>query len=157
MAVVGSAAYFAEREIPKKPGDLLVHDCIRKRTASGAIHHWELERHGRVTPVDVKGSLTLDNDDLVLEAALAGAGLGFVGHPQAEPHLAAGGLVRVLAPWTPPFPGGCLFHPSGRLPHAALRAFIDIVKEQHRSAGARSGSSSPRPGPTPRGRGRHGA
>ena len=35
--VVGSPAYFEGREIPRVPHDLLKHDCIRMRMASGAI------------------------------------------------------------------------------------------------------------------------
>lgn len=42
--------------------------------------------------------------------------------------LAAGALVRVLADWTPPFPGCFLYHPSRRHMSPALRAFIDFAK-----------------------------
>ena len=132
MAVVATPVYLARHGTPEKPADLLAHECIRRRLASGGVYRWELERRGRVTAVDVKGSLTLDDDDLVLDATLAGAGLGFVSSLQAEPHVAARRLVRVLAPWTPPFAGPCLFHPSGRLVPAALRALIDIVKAKRK-------------------------
>ncbi|KYG10604.1 hypothetical protein BE21_11110 [Sorangium cellulosum] len=46
----------------------------------------------------------------------------------AAADIEAGRLVRVLAAWTPPFPGLRLFHPSNRLARAALRAFIGIVR-----------------------------
>lgn len=130
MEIVGSPAYFAKYPKPKSPQDLAKHECIRRRAANGSVFRWELEKRGREIALEIDGQLTLDNDDLVLEAALAGAGLAFVGSTIAEPHRRAGRLVRVLSDWTPPFPGARLFHPSGRLVRAALRAFIDLVRER---------------------------
>ncbi|MDI1479391.1 LysR family transcriptional regulator [Polyangium sp. y55x31] len=129
MAVVGAPSYFASRTKPTKPKDLLDHECIRRRMASGQVYRWELEKRGREVAIDVRGALTLDNDDLVLQAALAGAGLAFLSDRAVAADVEAGRLVRVLADWTPPFPGLRLFHPSHRLVRAALRAFITIVRE----------------------------
>ncbi|XXX74472.1 LysR substrate-binding domain-containing protein [Sorangium sp. So ce134] len=128
MAVVGAPSYFARRPEPRAPRDLLEHECIRRRMASGAVYRWELERRGREVAVDVRGALTLDDDDLALQAALDGAGLAYVSERSAAADIEAGRLVRVLAEWTPPFPGLRLFHPSNRLVRAALRAFIAIVR-----------------------------
>ncbi|MDC0740577.1 LysR family transcriptional regulator [Polyangium mundeleinium] len=129
MAVVGAPSYFASRPKPTKPKDLLDHECIRRRMASGQVYRWELEKRGREVAIDIRGALTLDNDDLILQAALDGAGLAFVSDRATAADVEAGRLVRVLADWTPPFPGLRLFHPSHRLVRAALRAFIAIVQE----------------------------
>jgi DNA-binding transcriptional LysR family regulator len=40
VVVAGSPAYFAQRGKPKSPKDLVAHDCIRIRFASGAYVPW---------------------------------------------------------------------------------------------------------------------
>ncbi|WP_342729096.1 LysR substrate-binding domain-containing protein [Bradyrhizobium sp. B097] len=42
--------------------------------------------------------------------------------------------VRLLAEWTPPYPGICLYYPSGRHVPAGLRAFIDLIQQRRRQA-----------------------
>jgi DNA-binding transcriptional LysR family regulator len=49
-------------------------------------------------------------------------------------HLAAGNLQAVLEDWTPPFPGLCLYYPGHRHMTAGLRAFIDTLREERKSA-----------------------
>jgi len=129
FAVVGAPRYFRGRARPLRPGDLLSHNCIRRRWPRGAIYRWEFERHGEELVVDVKGSLTLDNDELMLLAALKGAGLAYLSEWAVEAHVAAGRLVRVLEDWTPPYPGVCLYYPGHRHVPAGLRAFIGIIRE----------------------------
>ena len=126
--VVGSPAYFEGRERPGTPLDLMAHDCIRARMASGAIYHWEFERHGESLTVNPPGALTLDDSDLMLTAALAGRGLAILSETAAGPHLAAGRLEAVLEDWTPPYPGLCLYYPGRRNMPASLKAFIALIR-----------------------------
>ncbi|MBP2297000.1 LysR family transcriptional regulator [Azospirillum rugosum] len=128
FAVVAAPECFATRPPPRVPADLFAHDCIRTRMPSGAIHRWEFERQGEEIRIDPPGRLTLGSHELSLRAALAGAGLAYVTERAARADLAAGRLVRVLADWTPPFPGLCLYYPRQRLPSAGLRAFIAHVQ-----------------------------
>lgn len=129
FAVVGSARYFKGRARPATPGDLVAHNCIRRRWPSGVIYRWEFEKQGEEVVIDVKGSLTLDKDDLMIRAALKGAGLAYVTEGDVAGDLAAGRLIRVLEDWTPPFPGPCLYYSGHRLIPAGLRAFIDVMRE----------------------------
>lgn len=128
--VVGAPAYMADREPPRTPADLRAHRCIRARMASGAIYHWEFEKHGESLTIDVPGRLTLDEGDLILRAALEGEGLAILPDTAVAQHLASGALVQVLDDWTPPYPGLCLYFPSRRNVPASLRAFIDLVRER---------------------------
>ncbi|HEX2816677.1 MAG TPA: LysR family transcriptional regulator, partial [Phenylobacterium sp.] len=127
--VVGSPAYFEGRARPKTPQDLMGHRCIRARMASGAIYRWEFEKRGQSLELDVPGDLTLDESDLMLQAALAGQGLAYLSDPATAEHIAAGRLVSVLEDWSPAYPGLCLYYPSRRNMPARLRAFIDMVRE----------------------------
>ncbi|MNI13444.1 HTH-type transcriptional regulator DmlR [compost metagenome] len=133
--VVGSPEYIARRGVPAAPGDLLSHACIRARLPSGSIMRWEFERHGQETRLDVPGNLTLGGDHLTLLAARAGLGLAQVTAWSAADSLADGRLVQVLADWTPPFAGVCLYYPRQKLPSAGLRAFIDHCQIERRRGG----------------------
>ncbi|MDB5448804.1 MAG: putative transcriptional regulator LysR [Phenylobacterium sp.] len=126
--VVGSPAYFEGRARPRAPGDLLQHQCIRARMASGQIYRWEFERRGETVEVDVQGALTLDETNLMLEAVWAGAGLGYLSEWAVAADVAAGRLVQVLDDWTPAYPGLCLYYPGRRHVPAGLRAFIDLIR-----------------------------
>jgi len=127
--VVGAPAYFEGRTRPATPDDLMAHRCIRARMASGVIYRWEFEKRGESLTVDVPGALTLDDSDLMRQAALGGAGLAFLAEPSVKRDLDAGRLVQVLDDWTPPYPGLCLYHPSRRHMPASLRAFVALVRE----------------------------
>ena len=135
MAVVGSPAYFRRHPKPVKPRDLHGHACIRFRLPSGAIYRWEFEKKGEVLEVEVDGPLTLSDQQVMLQAALDGAGLAIVLESHARPHLKARQLVRVLADWCPPFPGYFLYYPSRRQVPAGLRAFIDMMRQELRKKG----------------------
>lgn len=131
--VVGSPDYFARTSLPRSPSDLLKHECIRRRLPGGKLYHWEFEKRGEEMALDVPGRLTLDNDGLMVEAALEGLGLAFVSDFWVAGHLAAGTLQAVLEDWTPPFPGLRLYYPRHRHMTAGLRAFIDLLQEERRS------------------------
>src|SRR3984957_6020209 len=94
--VVGAPIYFANRPRPSEPADLMDHECIRARHASGALYRWKFERHGDETRIDVPGSLTLDEPDLMAQASRAGVGLAYVGEWIVADDIASGGLVEVL-------------------------------------------------------------
>src|SRR6202047_1799911 len=90
--VVGAPSYFANRPRPSEPADLMDHECIRARHASEALYRWEFERHGDETRIDVPGSLTLDEPDLMEQASRAGGGLAYVGEGIGADDTARGGL-----------------------------------------------------------------
>ena len=62
--------------------------------------------------IAVNGSLLLDELDLVIQAALDGAGLAWVAEDRVAEHLGSGALVRVLEDRCPPFPGFLLYYSS---------------------------------------------
>ncbi|NLS02748.1 LysR family transcriptional regulator [Rhizobium sp. P32RR-XVIII] len=128
-AIVGSPGYSEEKSTPLVPADLQSHRCIRARMASGSIYRWEFEKRGEAFTMDVPGSLTLDESDLMLRAAREGAGLAYLNEWQVADDIAAGRLIQVLADWTPPYPGLCLYYPGRRHIPAKLRAFVDLIKE----------------------------
>lgn len=130
MAIVAAPGYFRRRKRPRAPADLLGHDCVRMRLPSGKLYRWEFEKQGEEIEIDVPGRLTLDNANLIVEAALAGAGLACAGYSLAKPYIDKGKLVRVLEDWTPAFPGLCLYYPGRRHVPAGLRALVGVIRER---------------------------
>jgi DNA-binding transcriptional LysR family regulator len=100
----------------------------------GTLYRWEFEKRGEEMALDVPGRLTLDNDSLMVEAAVEGLGLAFVSDFWVAKHLADGTLQAVLEDWTPPFPGLRLYYPGHRHMAAGLRAFVDMLREESKLA-----------------------
>ena len=97
MAVVGAPSYFGKRSEPKKPQELIGHNCINLRLPThGGLYAWEFEKGGRELKVRVEGQLVFNGTFQMLNAALAGFGLAYVPEDLAQPHLAKGRLKRVL-------------------------------------------------------------
>jgi DNA-binding transcriptional LysR family regulator len=129
MAVVGAPSYFAKRPKPKKPQDLVGHDCINLRLPTfGGLYAWEFEKAGRELKVRVEGQLVFNVTALALEAALAGLGLAFLLEDHVQEHLARGRLIRVLADWCSPFSGYHLYYPSRRQPAPAFALLVDALR-----------------------------
>ncbi|MDW9361437.1 transcriptional regulator [Sinorhizobium meliloti] len=128
--VVGSPEYFKGRSKPIVPLDLVQHRCIQMRMANGRLYRWEFERRGEAHVIDVPGNLTLDATDLILAAALSGAGLAYIGEYSLAAHMAAGHPIPVLEEWCPAYPGLSLYFSQRRHMPAKLRAFIDLIREQ---------------------------
>lgn len=137
MAIVGSPAYFERHGTPRTPADLMRHNCLAYRfTSSGTIDRWSFtapkgkEAAGRTAVFEPRGNAVFNDDDSMLRAALQGVGL--VQHIDlcVREHLAEGSLVRVLAPWCPPFPGFFLYVPSRAQMPAKTRALMDFLVAQ---------------------------
>jgi DNA-binding transcriptional LysR family regulator len=129
FAAVASPDYLAAHAPPRSPHDLRAHRCIRFRFESGALYHWDFGMRGKRATIDVDGPLTLGNLNLMVDAALAGIGIAWVPENIVSEHIAAGRLVRVLEEWSPTLPGLCLYYPANRHPPAALRLFLEAVRE----------------------------
>ena len=127
--VVGSPSYFANKPRPTTPGDLMNHECVRTRYPSGALYRWEFERRGKTMKINVPGSLTLDEPNMIAQASKAGIGLAYVQETVVADDIASGKLVEVLSEWTPSYPGYCLYYSGRRHMAASLRAFVDLAKE----------------------------
>ncbi|WP_315836198.1 LysR family transcriptional regulator [Bradyrhizobium prioriisuperbiae] len=127
LAVVGSPGYFASRSIPRKPRDLNDHRCLNLRLPSGP-YRWEFEQGRKAITIGVTGPLIIDDTDLVIQAALTGAGLGLAYEEQVAEHVAEHRLIRVLEDWTPPIPGFFMYYPSRRHQPAALTALVNALR-----------------------------
>jgi len=129
MAAVATPAYFERHGIPKKPQDLLGHDCINVRLPTyGALYAWEFEKGGRELKVRVEGQLIFNRLTQIMTAALAGFGVAYVPEDLAEPHVAKRRLKRVLQDWCAPFPGYHLYYPSRRQSSPGFALLVEALR-----------------------------
>jgi DNA-binding transcriptional LysR family regulator len=127
---VASPDYLAAHPAPETPDDLARHQCLRQRLPSGKRYRWEFQKRAEEVAMDVPGSLTLDNTQLMVEAAQNGLGIAYVPEDYAQVALKEGRLKTVLDDWCPPIPGLFLYFSGNRHVPASLRALIDLVREK---------------------------
>jgi DNA-binding transcriptional LysR family regulator len=127
LALVGSPAYFKTHKLPRTPHDLKDHACIAFRFRSG-VYRWEFEKGRKALTVNPQGSVTFDDPDSVVQAILAGVGIGMAMEGTLSEMIADGRLVQVLKDWCPTFPGYFLYYPSRRNQPAALAALINTLR-----------------------------
>jgi DNA-binding transcriptional LysR family regulator len=129
FAAVGTKAYFAKHPPPESPQDLIKHSCINIRQAThGGLWAWDFERDGRELKVRVDGQLVFNNIFQVRDAALAGAGLGYIPEDLARPYIKSRQLQWVLQDWSPPWPGYHLYYPSRRQASPVFALIVDALR-----------------------------
>lgn len=146
MMVVGAPDYLQRHGIPRDPRELRRHRCVNFRwPTDGSLYHWEFERGAEKLEAAVDGPLIVSEPEVALRAALDGVGLAYLFDFHVREPLAAGRLSRVLAEWTPAFPGFFLYYPSRRQMPAPLRAFVDFVRERQAPAAAGQSAGTAKP------------
>jgi DNA-binding transcriptional LysR family regulator len=133
--VVAAPLYLQDTPDLSSPADLHAHECIQLRLPGAARYRWEFERRGEAFSVATEGRLVFNSTRLILGAARAGFGAGYITRSLAARDLETGSLVQLLADWTPPYPGLAIYYPRNRHLSAGMRAFIDFVRTSPRRAG----------------------
>lgn len=128
LTVVGSPAYFERRSPPRTPADLKDHVCIRNIYPSGMPYAWEFGRAGQIIAFQPSGPLSLDDHELMIEAAKSGIALAYVWEERASPCIARGELIECLAAWRAPEEGLYLYYPARKNLSAGLRAVIEALR-----------------------------
>jgi DNA-binding transcriptional LysR family regulator len=129
IAVVGAPSYFAKRSPPRKPQELISHNCINLRLPThGGLYAWEFEKGKRQLKVRVEGQLVFNGTAQMLNVALAGFGLAYVPEDLAQPDMVQGRLKRALEDWCPPFSGYHLYYPSRRQPTPAFALLVEALR-----------------------------
>jgi DNA-binding transcriptional LysR family regulator len=127
--VVGAPSYLERFGAPVHPNDLQAHRCVRIRIGDDRVYRWEFERGDEKIEVNAPGALTVDQGQIGLAAVKDGAGLMYVAHPMVRQDVSDGTLRTVLDDWAPLGPGFHVYYSSRRQVPAALRLFIDHVRE----------------------------
>ncbi|MCS4272430.1 MULTISPECIES: LysR substrate-binding domain-containing protein [Raoultella] len=137
FAVAAAPAYLSQHGRPVHPRDLMHHQCIRGRYATGVMPAWEFEREGESYSVQVNGPLVVSVGsavDLAVDSAIAGTGVIYLFEEWLQPAIASGQLEPILQPWWLSFSGPYLYYNDRRLIPVPLQAFIDFVREMNASS-----------------------
>lgn len=122
--VVASPAYLARMGIPSAPSDLLDHTAI-VYTQGVVAEDWRFRRGTVDNFVRITTRLSFSAAEGVREAVVAGLGLAVSPRWVMEPELANGTVVPILTDWQLPSADLWALYPSGRLPTAKARAFVN--------------------------------
>ncbi len=131
FVAVASPAYLAKSSQPQRPADLLKHQCIRQRMASGAKHRWSFQDGGRNVTIDPPGRLTVESIKSTVTAAVRGAGIGYLPRHHAADLITSGTLIVLLDRFSSTFDGHCLYYKATKQPTQAFAAFIDYMRGRH--------------------------
>ncbi len=150
LIVCASPAYWQRHGMPQRPADLVHHACVTVRSPEGTV--LDLWRHGRAAEVEevaVRGWLTCESRDDVLQAVLHGQGVGRFADLSVWSHVRDGLLQPVLLDWNsldaPPF--SALVRPDARR-DSATQDFVAFLERLLQDIEARCKALfGPRPAP----------
>jgi len=122
--------YLERRGLPERPGDLADHDCLTFPKPRFS-REWRLT-DGRVRVAQaIGGPIVSDDDEGLLVACVAGAGIMPAPAWLVAAELRSGALVRVLPGWRFDFDAAVhVLLPPGRLVPAKTRVFVDWLARE---------------------------
>jgi DNA-binding transcriptional LysR family regulator len=137
--VCASPAYLARHGRPTEPADLVRHACLTLSRNPGSTS-WPFLVNGKLTRIEVKGPVSADSADMLLQLAIAGAGILRLSEHVVAPSIHEGLLQPLLQDAQDPdtYPLFALL-PPGHHQAPKVRAFIDFLIERLGSAPWRAG------------------
>ncbi len=131
-----AADYLERRGTPSSPEDLANHECLGSLLASSSSRAiWHFDRGGKTYAVPIRGSLRINDDRALVDAALAGLGIVVGCRSTLLSHIREGRLVRLFANYEiPSLPINVLFAARPHMP-TKLRLFLDwiVLRGEERS------------------------
>ena len=92
------------------------------------MYRWEFALAGRELTIDASGPVVLDDEDLMVDAAVRGLGIAYVANWAAASAITEGRLREVLPAWMREPEAVAVYYPGHRAIPPALRAFLDVVR-----------------------------
>ena len=131
LIVCASPDYWERYGLPSRPSELAAHQCVLVRTPEGTvIDLWRHVRGAESEEVAVKGWLISESRDYVLQAVLAGMGVGRFADLSVWSHVKDGTLQPAMTEWgsndSPPF--SVLFRPEARH-DSAVQGFVGFLAD----------------------------
>jgi DNA-binding transcriptional LysR family regulator len=131
--ICASPGYLAMHGTPSMPADLANHNCLQF-AYDAARAPWRLQPRegGAIAEVQVRGTLSVNNSDVLKQAAIGGMGLAMLASWLVDDALASGALVPVLAGYrVNPGPmdiGLLAIYQANRRGSSKIQAFIELLE-----------------------------
>ena len=122
-----SPAYLKKAGEPQTPAELHRHRCILHRQNDDVYGTWRLEKGRKVELVKVRGAVSSNDGDVVLNWALEGHGIVQRSEWDAAKYLASGRLREVMPAYSLPPADLYVYYLSRRNLPAKVRAFVDFL------------------------------
>jgi DNA-binding transcriptional LysR family regulator len=128
--VCASPDYLNKNGRPKKPADLLQHDCLHYRNNKSAFDHWLFKGPDGEESISINGSLSINDSTALIQAAEQGQGIVWIDKNSLGDALEQGRLVQVLQNYAleEGYPIYALYPARHHLP-AKTRKFVDFLAE----------------------------
>lgn len=130
--LVASPAYLKKQGTPREPGELTAHACI---SFGGGVspNLWALVRGETKIEVQVTPRLSVNDFDILLHAARAGAGIAWVPDFLVAEDLSARRLKAVLPAWCSAEAAVHAVYPSARHLSPKVVAFVEALRSGFKS------------------------
>lgn len=136
--VVGAPAYFEKHGRPRRPEDLLAHNCLVYMSGGMAYRRWPFQRGHETVVVEIHGDRISNDGSLVREWALDGVGLAFKSELDVRADLAAGRLEQAFKEWQGmSLPLNVVFPGTGPRP-VRVRRFVEFLRARLREGAEKS-------------------
>jgi DNA-binding transcriptional LysR family regulator len=122
QGLYAAPAYLAEHGDLSSPEDLAMHNALHLGTAG-----WTLMRGSAIWEGLPAGRVMANSPELLIDLALAGAGITAAPDYFAAPYVQRAELRRVLPNWSLPATTAWAVFPGRRLMPAKTRAFLDML------------------------------
>ncbi|ENY7832265.1 LysR substrate-binding domain-containing protein, partial [Acinetobacter baumannii] len=124
--------HFKRYAKPRKPQDLLNHNCINVRYSdTSGLYAWEFEKDAQKFSLKVKGQYIANSTIHQLDAALDGLGIACIPEYVADGYIKSGKLIAVLTEWCPYFDGYHIYYPHRRQDSPAFMAFLQVLRDRY--------------------------
>ncbi|MDM0048303.1 LysR family transcriptional regulator [Variovorax sp. J22R115] len=130
--VCASPAYLASHGTPRSVHDLATHNCLTYSYFGKSL--WQFDQDGERIAVPVSGNLSANESQVLLAAAMEGAGIAMQPVYSARGPIAEGRLVALLSKVVPLGLGVYGLYASRRQMPASLRALLDFLVERFADA-----------------------
>ena len=139
FGVVGTPRYFARHGRPKRPEDLIDHNCLAFTLRdTGLARDWRFTERDVEITFTPKGKMSFGDGAALCDAACAGYGLAQLHDYYIDAAIARGKLVSVLDKFKPKADPIWLVYPQTRHLSPKVRAFVDFTAARFRSSPPRA-------------------
>ena len=128
--ICASPDYLARHGTPRRPQDLLRHECILARERA-YLNRWTFRIEDEIREIEVGGRLSVDEGDMQLQLALQGIGIVRLTRLTVAQAVRAGRLVSLLPDFSAeqPLPINAVY-PHRRHLAPKVPAFVDFLIEK---------------------------
>ncbi len=137
-------AYLARHSMPRTLSELSSHDCLVIKERDHPFGVWRLRSGAAEEMVKVRGPLSANNGEMVVQWAVDGRGIALRSLWDVGPYLRAGRLVQVLPEWRQDANVWAVY-PTRLHLSAKVRVCVEFLQEHFRQEWAGQGPGSDAP------------